>query len=147
MCIWNRFVYECGHPAPYLEVDIECNTVGRAQIQLYQVIEGFPEGLECPPKLHTTHDKRSKGICLNCMEIDEKDQSWKENGQAKEAQQDEKEGQHAQEAGSTPEDARCKQEAGDDSHEAPNDEQQQQYVRGDELYTDWTYLGCTGSYT
>lgn len=77
----------------------------------------------------------------------ERAQSWKENSQAKEAQQDEKEGQHAHEAGAISEDGHCNQEAGVDSHEAPYDEQQPQFVRGDELDIDWTYLGSTGSYT
>ena len=68
MCYWLRFVYECGHPHPFLEIDRECRPVWQEQIEQYKVAEGFPEGLECPPKGHSTTNKLLKGFCPECVQ-------------------------------------------------------------------------------
>lgn len=77
MCLWQRFIFRCGHPRSFIEVDIECDAVGKEQIKMYQKInEGFPEGLECPPTQDTTHDKYVMGSCPDCIDTMDHSRIW-----------------------------------------------------------------------
>ncbi|MCJ1464100.1 hypothetical protein MMC07_002713 [Pseudocyphellaria aurata] len=134
MCIWNRFVYDCGHPMWYLELEEECNAAGKRQIVAYEKNVGFPHGLECPPGRRTTYSKHLPGLCTACLWYDEHRQSleadrgveeekhYQEEGHAEDAQVEEKR-DHAEESPMN-EDAQV-EEKRDHAEESPMNEDAQ----------------------
>lgn len=122
MCMWNRFVHGCGHAAPYLEIEVECNAVGRMQIQAYEKSDGFPEGLECPPKQGTTHSRPIPTLCQACWWDLQQRQRWETSCGVEEKK-------HHQEGG---------YEEWDNAEEGPMNNGEHYQVGG---YEEWDHAG------